>query len=146
MGDVCVSHLVEKVAIFIWFELRTPSAPSIGSHPSMLAPCYRLKFKFHQIAHYLVLCGWDFFYVNESRIPGILLDFIPVILPGINLILCISYCFMWSGNITGIKYNNIPRILKVRIMTFTVLKCPNGYHTKMIMMFVTLNRSLSLQY
>ncbi len=33
-----------KVAIFIRFELRTPSAPSVGSHPSMLAPCCWLKF------------------------------------------------------------------------------------------------------
>ncbi len=33
-----------KVVIFIWFELRTPSAPSVGSHPSMLVPCYWLTF------------------------------------------------------------------------------------------------------
>ncbi len=38
---ICVClHLVEKVAIFILFELSTPSPPSIGLHPSMLAPCY----------------------------------------------------------------------------------------------------------
>ncbi len=30
MGDVFDSRLVEKVAIFIWFELRTPSTPSIN--------------------------------------------------------------------------------------------------------------------
>ncbi len=30
----------KKVAIFIWFELRTPSTPSIGLHPSILALCY----------------------------------------------------------------------------------------------------------
>ncbi len=35
MADVCVSHLVDKVPIF-----RTASTPSVGSHPSMLAPCY----------------------------------------------------------------------------------------------------------
>ncbi len=33
-----------KVAIFISFELRTPSAPFVGSHPSMLAPLHWLKF------------------------------------------------------------------------------------------------------
>ncbi len=30
----------KKVAIFIWFHWRIPSTPSIGWHPSMLAPCY----------------------------------------------------------------------------------------------------------
>ncbi len=44
MGDMHISHLVTKVAIFIGFELRTPSTPSIGLHPIMLAPCYWLKF------------------------------------------------------------------------------------------------------
>ncbi len=29
-----------KIAILFWFELRTPSTPSIGLHPSMLAQCY----------------------------------------------------------------------------------------------------------
>ncbi len=33
-----------KVAIFISFELRTPSTPSIGLHPSMLALCYWHRF------------------------------------------------------------------------------------------------------
>ncbi len=44
MGHVCVSHLVEKGALFIWFEQRTPSTPCIGSHTSMLDPCCWLKF------------------------------------------------------------------------------------------------------
>ncbi len=37
MADVCVSQLVENVAIFMLFELRTPST-------RMPAQCYWLKF------------------------------------------------------------------------------------------------------
>ncbi len=44
MGCMCVSHLVTKVAIFIWFELRTTITPSTGSHPSTVGLWYWPKF------------------------------------------------------------------------------------------------------
>ncbi len=41
-----------KVAIFIWFELWTPSASPIGSHWSRLVPCYWQSFFVNGIKHY----------------------------------------------------------------------------------------------
>ncbi len=57
-GILCVYPIWwKKVAIFFLFELRTPSTPSIGIHPSMLAPRYWLNFfiSFHNVS--LSFCG-----------------------------------------------------------------------------------------
>ncbi len=40
MGNVCVSHLVEQISKLYLIWTKTPCTPSIGSHPSMLGPCY----------------------------------------------------------------------------------------------------------
>ncbi len=65
---------LEKVAIFNWFELRTPSTPSIGSHPYMLAPCYWLKFfKNVRVTMWrgsLVRFGWTNLNSTPSRNTG----------------------------------------------------------------------------
>ncbi len=79
----------QKVVIFIWFELRTPSAPSVGLHPSMPAPCYWLKF-FHK--DYPFLWGvveYQFPDYNFSAYQDISLKMKMLCI--LNCILCLKY-------------------------------------------------------
>ncbi len=59
MGDVCISNLVEQIAIFIWFELGTSCTPFIGSYPSIVALCHWHSF-FAWVGTYL----WDTIVIN----------------------------------------------------------------------------------
>ncbi len=68
MGDMHISHLVDKCSNIYWIWTKN-LMPSIGSHPSMLAQCY-----WYSLFVTMYFIRWltrynDFFYISCTYIP-----------------------------------------------------------------------------